>query len=177
LTKALSGTGFNSAPQATVNFDEMEARVEARALAKFERRLLDREHPNWQTEIALKDETGAPVKDAEGRFFPSPKFNEWMASKSEDFTKQFWSTDDSQFLGSAIKDYKSFRDTPANTPAPPPATPTLTPAPAAAQTSTKKARLAAAITPTGVGGKSVTPTLTEEQAMEAGFKSVASQRL
>lgn len=174
LTALVSKLVVPNAPAPSVDADAIEQRV----MTRVERRALERAHPKWEADLALKDETGQPVRDAEGKYVAGPAFREWIATKDAAFQKEFGETIDSEFLIDALGDFKAFRDgknTPAPAPTPAPAgapAPAPAPAPAAAQ-SNKQRRLAAAVTPTGVGKPATGRAQpTEEDDFVAGFRRV-----
>lgn len=86
-----------------------------------EKRLLSREHPDWQ-----------PVTQSEG-------FLNWAGKQPVEFQKTLADSWDSTFIGKAITDFKK-----STKPAP-------TPAPAADTGSARRSRLSAAVTPKGSG--------------------------
>jgi hypothetical protein len=174
LNEILSAPLGSSPATPQVDVEAIAQRAEHSAIVRLERRLLDREHPNWDADIALKDEMGRPLRDPSGRYLPSPVFVDWLKSKPEPFRQAFVGGIDSDFLSSGLKDFKEFR---ASRQGQGSAQPAHSSGPAqAAQapaSSSKQARLAAAITPRGSSsGVAGSAALTEDDAFLSGFKSV-----
>jgi len=173
LTKAFSGaTAQPAAP--SVDVDAITESVEARVEERMNRKALAKAHPNWEAELALKDETGAPVKGSDGKYLISPAFKAWVATKEEGFGQKFMETNDADFVSDAITEFKTFRQTQSGSPAPAiePA-PAPAPAPAAVKPAgvSKQARLAAAAVPKGMPGQAAQSVLTEEDAFALGWKT------
>ena len=104
LTKAFSGaTAQPAAP--SVDVDAITESVEARVEERMNRKALAKAHPNWEAELALKDETGAPVKGPDGKYLISPAFKAWVATKEEGFGQKFMETNDADFVSDAITGY------------------------------------------------------------------------
>lgn len=175
MTKIVSSLVVSAAPASQVDADAIETRV----MARVERRALERAHPKWEDELALRDEAGELVLDPEGKRLPSPAFKEWFATKDQEFQRTFLETVDSEFLIPAIAEFKEYRAGKAGktAPAEEPArgateVAASTPAPGPAVAS-KQRRLAAAVTPSGLGGKQTGRTeLTEDEEFAAGFRAV-----
>lgn len=174
LTKAFAGTTGQQPAAPAVDVDGIVQQVEARVEESVNRRILAKAHPNWEADLALKDETGAPVKGADGKYLPSPFFKTWIGGKDDDFKRKFMETNDADFLADAISDFKTFRTAQTGSPAPAPTpAPVAAPAPAAVAParSTKQARLAAAAVPQGSGGTAAPSVLTEDDAFALGWKA------
>jgi hypothetical protein len=171
LTKVFGATAQAAAPP--IDVAAIEERLTASMGDRMERRLLARAHPNWEASLAEKDAQGQPIKAADGKYVPSESFVAWLGTKDESYRTTFMSTNDADFLSSALDDFKAAAS-PVPAPIPTPA-PVASPAPAApavpAKTATKS-RLAAAVVPTGTPGASPIPQLTEADAFELGFKAV-----
>lgn len=145
--------------------------VEQRVIEHVERRLLNRDHPGWETDIAARDANGDPIRDASGKYVPSEMFMGWFASKPEEYRRQFVGAMDADFLSSGLTEFKEYRKSKqAGTPAQPAAD--AAPAQAAAAPS-RKDRLAAAVIPASApapaGGARV---VSEDEALAQGWKAV-----
>ena len=165
---------------------ELQARNE-RLLAEIQRielREVNRAHPGWQRDISEIGADGSVVKDEQGRPKPSAAFVSWFATKDPEYRDRFWNGMDGDFVASGLTEFKTFRQQQASSsPAPASAPAPAAPAPAAAapspaRSASKTSRLAAAAVPQGMPA-SVTGTRepTEEEDLEAGFKSVLGSRL
>lgn len=165
---------LSSVPRATAAPSLDPALVEEikhSVLMETERKALGREHPNWEQDIALKDEMGRALRDPSGRYIPSQVFIEWLNSKPDTFKNAFMGGIDADFLSNGLKDFKAYRSArQGQVPAQP--APTASPASAAQAPGNKQARLAAAITPRGVSAPVGTASLSEDDAFVSGFKSV-----
>jgi hypothetical protein len=172
LTEILSAPQSQAATQ-KIDVEAINRNAEHAAVSRVEKRMLDRAHPNWEADIALKDELGRPLRDQSGRYIPSQTFVEWLQSKPENFRQAFIGAVDSDFLSSGLTDFKEFR---AQRLGQGSALPTRqsSPAPSAAPTpaASKQARLAAAITPQGRTSSVGSAALSEDDAFTAGFQSV-----
>lgn len=133
---------------------------------KREQRDLNRAHPNWQQEIgATRTAKDAPIEYG-------PEFNAFIESKGgAEFKAQFESAMDADFVAETLTEFKAFRGSA------PTSAPASAPAPAAAPRS-KQQRLAAAATPSGMPAPvNATTQPSEDDDLEAGFRSVRSGRL
>lgn len=149
-----------AAPAPTVDPALVEQLVQQRVAeqtevieARVERRLLEREHPDYVETIAAVDSAGNVIKTAEGKFVPSDDFVQWLGAQGGDFARQFVSTNDSAFLGKAITNYKQHKASRAQ---------------AAAR---KTNRLERAVGPSGVP-PAAPPSPTETDEFLAGYKAV-----
>lgn len=177
LTKAFAGAATGQPAAPAIDVDGIVQQVEARVEESVNRRILAKAHPNWEADLALKDETGAPVKGSDGKYLPSPAFKTWIGGKDEDFKRKFMETNDADFLSEALGDFKTFRAAQTGSPAPAPTpAPAAAPAPAAVAParSNKQARLAAAAVPQGSGGAASPSVLTEDDAFALGWKAARS---
>ena len=175
VERIMQATGTTPAADDRVAALEEQNRRLDEKIRRAEFRELSRQHPNWETEVALKDEHGRPVKDDQGRLKPSREFEQFFNSKPVEWRNQFLNAEEADFVSAAITEFKQSRATqpPAGSPAPAPApTPTPTPAPAPSGLS-KQQRLRQAMVP--AGAPAATPAVTiesEDDALIAGFKAV-----
>ena len=175
LNELITATPADGAAPPQIDIEAIQSAAEYAAVSRVERRLLNRDHPQWEVDIALKDELGRPLRDASGRYLPSPVLLEWLDTKPEHFRSQFSGAVDADFLSSCLREFKEYRATRQGSPSARPAAMSA-PAPAdvAPASSNKQARLQAAVTPRAMapGVTPANPQLTEEQAMERAFRSV-----
>lgn len=171
LAKDLSKVLATAAPSgATVDESKLEEIVGKRLAAATEdvhRRVrleLAQErvyevHPNWEADIAAKDASGKPIMTPDGKYRASQEFLQWFGAKDDGFRREFESTDSPTFLIKALTEFKEYR--------------------AAAQKARaqKRQRLEAGVTPRGATVRAPEPhQLTEEEALEIGFRAVRGGR-
>lgn len=83
----------------------------------------------------------------------TPEYQTWLASRPEDFRKEFNATWDTSFVAKGLSEFKSWRDTTYK------------------QQQTKQRRLAGAVTPTGVPSRSQ-GRIPDSAGLSAGFNRV-----
>lgn len=159
----LSQANFAAAP-AAAQFDpaEIDRRVDAR-VEDVKRELatdaVDLAMPDWRERIALRDQSGQPVRDSTGKFLPSREFTGWLQAKGADFNATFWNTNSPKFIVGAIREYDEARSrgTQQRQPPPPPR---------------NKDRLIRAVVPQGRSQPVVQQEVDEEAAMQGAFNAV-----
>jgi len=158
LAEIIPATGGESA---AVNPEQLEELVQQRIRdrtaeleARFERKLLERDHPNWELELAEKDERGQPKVDATGKYVPAADFVQWLYQKGPQFAQEFTTSIDSSFLSKGLTEFKQWRAKTQNS------------------RQFKQARLAAAVEPTQGLPSQVNQSLSDAEEFLAGFRSV-----